>query len=277
MINTEIIDTEENRKNFLMRYLFWNTNKQNNINNVLCQLILEYQPDIIGLAEYEDDVQLLLALLKESGRTYYHIPPMGARIFVISRFPNTIVEHGREDTHYVVKGFPYNEGMHKVVFVHLPSKREDEGGRRAAVLRKVRDAIDPSEKVVIMGDFNMNPFEKAMTSVLEMNAVSSAEIAQKRTRTYVDEKFPFFYNPMWNFLGDYKKPLGTYYYSTNQEESIYWNMFDQIIVSSELINDVNVENIRIIDSVGTCMLGEKGKPKISDHYPLYCELGGKLR
>ena len=54
-------------------------------------------------------------------------------------------------------------------------------------------------------------------------------------------------------------------------------MFDQIIVSSELINDVNVENIRIIDSVGTCMLGEKGKPKISDHYPLYCELGGKLR
>lgn len=258
-----------------MKYLFWNTNKQKQINKILYKLILEYKPDIIGLAEYEDEIELLLKRLINSGAKYYSIPPMGARVHVISRFPNTIVEHGQEDTHYVIKGFPYNEGMHKVVFVHLPSKREDEGGRRLAVLRKVREAIDPSEKVLIMGDFNMNPFEKAMTSVLEMNAVSSAEIAQKGMRTYVGEKYPFFYNPMWNFLGDKRKPLGTYYYSANQEESLYWNVFDQIIVSVDLIKEVNIDKIKIIDSVENCLLSENGKPKVSDHYPLFCELGGK--
>lgn len=257
-----------------MKYLFWNTNKRKVINKVLCQLILEYKPDIIGLAEYEDEITVLLDMLQNSGATYYSIPPMGARIFIISKFPNTIVEHGKEDTHYVVKGFPYNEGMHKVVFVHLPSKREDEGGRRIAVLRKVREAIDPSGKVLIIGDFNMNPFDKAMTSVLEMNAVSSARIARKGTRTYVGEKYPFFYNPMWNFLGDSNEPLGTYYYPANQEESLYWNVFDQIIVSVDLVKDVNMDKIKIIDTVGTYLLGEKGLPKVSDHYPLFCELGG---
>lgn len=257
-----------------MKYLFWNTNKRKKINNILSQLILEYMPDIIGLAEYEDEIVMLLDMLQKRGAKYYSIPPMGARIFVISKFPNTIVEHGKEDTHYVIKGFPYNRGMHKVIFVHLPSKREDEGGRRKAVLRKVRDAIDPSEKVLIMGDFNMNPFEKTMTSVLGMNAVSSAKIAQKGTRTYVGEQYPFFYNPMWNFLGDSNEPLGTYYYSSNQEESLYWNIFDQIIVSVDLIKDVNTDKIKIIDAIGTELLGKKGIPKVSDHYPLFCELGG---
>lgn len=241
----------------------------------MCQLIKEYTPDIIGLAEYTDNVTELITELKKDGFFYYAFPQLGSRIVTISIFGDADIIHRVEHTHFVVKGYPYNDRKeHNVVFLHLPSKREDSGGRRMAVLRKVREAIENSDRNVIIGDFNMNPYEKAMVSVMEMNAIPTPEIAKKGSRTYVEDKYRFFYNPMWSFLGNTNKPYGSYYYTPVEEESIYWNVFDQIIVSSSLVNDVHIEDIKIIDTVRELRLNRNGKPDPSDHFPIYCELKG---
>lgn len=246
------------------------------MNRYLCQLIEEYRPDVVGLAEYVDNVNELVSELCKKGIIFYAIPPMGSRIVTLSRFKRELVRHKKEATHFVVKGYPYYDGkMHNVVFVHLPSKREDSGGRRAAALEKVREAVKGCDRNIIMGDFNMNPYELPMTSVREMNAVSDAEIARKGTRTFVEDQYPFYYNPMWNFLGDKNTPHGTHYYHPNQEESIYWNIFDQILVSSSLVDDVHIEDVKIIDAVNGAALKKRGKPDPSDHFPIYCELKRK--
>ena len=259
-----------------MKYLFWNTNKKNGVNVYLKQLLIEYSPDIVGLAEYVDDIDEVLEELRKIGIIYYYTLPLGSRIITISKFRNEIIIHREENTYFVVKGYPYNNGeIHNVVFLHLPSKREDAGGRRAAVLRKVREAVMFCDKNVIIGDFNMNPYERIMTSVIEMNAVSSGEIAKRQKRKFVEDEYRFYYNPMWNFLGDKNVPQGTHYYSTSEEESVYWNIFDQIIVSSALVDDVNIENIKIIDILDKVPLNKKGKPDPSDHFPIYCELKGE--
>ena len=39
-----------------MNYLFWNTNKNKNINTLLVDLIKSYNCEVLALAEYEDDV-----------------------------------------------------------------------------------------------------------------------------------------------------------------------------------------------------------------------------
>ncbi len=259
-----------------MRYLFWNTNRKNGINRYLRQLIKKYNPDIIGLAEYIDNENELISELKKNGMIFYGTPSMGSRIVTLSRFKNDEIKHRKEGTHFVVKGYPYNDGeLHNVVFVHLPSKREDHGGRRSVVLETIREEVKDSDRNVIIGDFNMNPYEMPMISVREMNAIPTAEIARKGTRRFVEKVYPFYYNPMWNFLGDRNVPQGTHYYSTSEEESIYWNLFDQVIVSSSFVDDVHVDDIKIIDTLDEIAFNKKGKPNPSDHFPIYCELRRK--
>ncbi len=55
-----------------MKYLFWNTNKKNGVNVYLKQLLIEYSPDIVGLAEYTDDIEEVLTELHSIGITYYY-------------------------------------------------------------------------------------------------------------------------------------------------------------------------------------------------------------
>ena len=83
---------------------------------------------------------------------------------------------------------------------------------------------------------------------------------------------------MWNFLGDEKKPIGSFYYKTPQNCAFYWNTFDQFVVNEALVNHVILEKIKFIDVVGKTVLHDKnGKPSVSDHYPLYFELKGEIK
>ena len=60
-------------------------------------------------------------------------------------------------------------------------------------------------RTVIVGDFNMNPFEPGMAGILGFQAVMDRRIAQRITRTVDRKEYSFFYNPMWSRLGDLSK------------------------------------------------------------------------
>lgn len=58
-----------------MRIVFWNTNKNENINEYISDIIVEQEIDILVLAEYESDIEELkkmLALYNIVYRTSYN-------------------------------------------------------------------------------------------------------------------------------------------------------------------------------------------------------------
>ena len=92
-------------------------------------------------------------------------------------------------------------------------------------VRKMIDSIqatDPKEKIVIMGDLNDDPKDKSVTQALGAKHVIS-ECGERDM-----------YNPWYDTL--YKVGQGTLLYDGK------WNLFDQIIVSSNLLNQDGVKD-----------------------------------
>lgn len=270
-----------------MRYLFWNTHNKN-VDSIVCELAKKYTPTILALAEYKGNTdQLVLNIQKQSNIQYKVVQPFACKIqILINAKLGDKVEHCQDHKNYTIKMLPYNsyKDEHIVAFVHLPSKMNDTREKNRFLLEKITSqinelSIEKDRKVLIFGDFNLNPYEDAMTQLTGCNAVSSRDVAWKIGRKHwveKDKQFLYYYNPMWNYLGDFNKVCGTYYYDKTTDHSRYWNTFDQFIVSPQLIRDI--EEIEIITNVGNINLTDKnGVPntKISDHYPLYFKLGGK--
>ncbi|MCK4700535.1 MAG: endonuclease, partial [Bacteroidales bacterium] len=90
----------------------------------------------------------------------------------------------------------------------------------AVTLRKVVDSIfnfEPEAKIIIMGDFNDEPTNMSLHSILQAN--NKQKNANPRE----------LYNLMYN--NHNLNNIGTYSYKGN------WNMLDQIIVSQKVISD----------------------------------------
>lgn len=145
-----------------------------------------------------------------------------------------------EDANRATRGFLVVSGTlakeHVTIIVnHLPSRgapsyaREDAG----AQLRVVKDSLqqdDPKVKLVIMGDMNDDPQDLSMAKCLgarrELNEVERGGL----------------YNPWWNVLASGQ---GTLLYKGA------WNLFDQIILSSNLLNKAekksDFSNLKLYD------------------------------
>lgn len=270
-----------------MRYLFWNTNKKD-VDEMIYNMVAEYEPTILALAEYERSIDNLAKnITVRTGKEYKVVQKFACRvqILIYEKFSDG-VKHCADHTNYTIKILPYNSfhENHIVAFVHLPSKMQDNREKNRYLLEQITCKInnlnnDRRRKALIFGDFNLNPYEDAMTYLTGCNAVSSRKVAMRisrKDRNEKDKEFLYYYNPMWNFLGDFNDINGTYYYDKTADHSRYWNTFDQFVVSPELIKDIR--DIKIIKSVGeVCLFNKRGipNPGISDHYPLYFKLGGK--
>lgn len=267
-----------------MRYLFWNTNKEKGINNYIIALVEKYQPNIFALAEYDDYLMSeLIQALKKKGLYYYEVKRISSRIWIFTSFSKKYHTHGPDAKHYTIKLFPYNQSEKQIiVFLHLPSKLYDEDGtRKRRIIHNIKEDVykyrekRKINKVVYVGDFNLNPFEDSMLTAEEFQAVSSRRIAGKRSRELDDMTYEFLYNPMWNLFGDKVLPSGTYYYSSARDRADFWNMFDQFLVSPELIDEVDIEKVEIVTDIGNVKLYKRSMiPDISDHFPIYFEIGG---
>ena len=171
-----------------------------------------------------------------------------------------------------------------VVIAHLPSKLYKDPRDQTLYAENLSDMIRKIEndrghrRTIAVGDFNMNPFEDGMMQVNAFNSVSSQRIARDNGgyRVYGGKAYPFFYNPMWNFLGDRTrfKP-GTYYYNSGRAVNFYWHMFDQVLVRPSLVDRLNFESLRIIDFDGEkSLITQNDRPdrRISDHLPITFQL-----
>ncbi|QVL31157.1 hypothetical protein KIH39_20250 [Telmatocola sphagniphila] len=167
-----------------------------------------------------------------------------------------------------------------LALVHL----KDQGNHQIHSLNhatgKIRHELKRQEdlsklfRTVVVGDFNLNPYDDGLLAANSFHGMMTAELASVGTRVISGESHRLFYNPMWSFFGDRNPgPPGTYFHSTTDEINACWHMFDQVLVSTEMVDEL--QEVRILDSDGRQTLTTKrGRPRsdtVSDHLPiLFC-------
>ena len=166
--------------------------------------------------------------------------------------------------------------------VHLNSKLDSdhEGYREILMEEIVRDIQTIEQELgtdnsIIVGDFNINPYEDSCIDARYFHGISVYEEAERKLRKVSGKEFYMFYNPMWNFLGDFNKPYGTYYNNSGGVKNPYWNIFDQVIIRPTLRNRFVDKNLKIVtETKNRYLLDSKGHPdkKISDHLPIIFEI-----
>jgi hypothetical protein len=123
----------------------------------------------------------------------------------------------------LVSGSFDGEKMH-IIVINWPSRS---GGQKSSepkrilaanVTRHIIDSIlelDPNSKIFIMGDFNDDPINRSIKTILKTKSKKEEVV------------LPYLYNPMEKM---YKDGIGSLAYQDK------WNLFDQIIITPTLLS-----------------------------------------
>ena len=277
-----------------MNILFWNASigkkckhterHKERIEALLVELIIENEADIVVLAEYELDLLRLCDLLAIAGYSYKEGRPINSKCRVKLLLKEELSYEYYKDPEYyfIVKienvfGYEFLLGG-----VHFPSKLSStaiEGCKRNAndMMREFQTLED---KVVILGDFNSNPYEEIMLGFDYFHALPYSEVVQQRnSRVSYGIERRLFYNPMWNYMNDFSNPHGTYYLDSNASIYTGYNILDQVLLSANMIDDLEDKNIKIITKVKEKMLvnslNRPDKSAYSDHLPIVFTIKGE--
>ena len=262
-----------------MKYLFWNTHKNIDINPILRDLITENCISIVVLAEYTADINDLIRLLYDSGVIMEHIPTVGCdRIHILGRIDFHIEPQLQTD--YASIQVIGRDTI--LCCVHLNSQiYSDHVSRREIVIEQIINDILKLENglnttnTIIVGDFNINPYDNSCVNARYFHGIPIYEDAMRESRNIAGKEFRMFYNPIWNFLGDFKEPYGTYYRSAADTFNPYWHIYDQVIIRPSLRSRFVDENLKIITGSANVSLLDKNKHpnhSISDHLPITFEI-----
>lgn len=227
----------------------WNEHKYNNklqkMSYAISQIGLDQSPIgavILGVSEIENR-GVLEDLVKQpaiADRSYdivhYDSPDRrgidvallyNPRYFVVSNSKSYPVTSDNDTSfrtrdQLMVSGYLFREKVH-IIVNHWPSRTGGEIASRpkrieaAQVTRSIVDSlfkVEPKAKIIIMGDMNDDPHNESTAVILN---------AKRNT----DEVAPQgLFNPMWQL---HAKGIGSLAYQGQ------WNLFDQIIISHELL------------------------------------------
>ncbi len=266
-------------------FLFWNLKKKP-LYSAVASLARRHECDVLVLAECELDPMNLLQELNPLGESTYHfVASQGCRkIEIYCRFQAKFIPSIRESHRTTIRRLELPGHLPILLAAtHFPSKRNwDEASQAAesAILSElVKDAENAAghSRTVLVGDLNMNPFDAGIVNANGMHGVMTRSIAAKEERTVQGQAYPFFYNPMWGFLGDASPgPPGTHYYPSSAHRVYFWNMFDQVLVRPGLLDRFSTRNLRILESDGSARLvtadGVPDDKVASDHLPILFSL-----
>jgi hypothetical protein len=147
-----------------------------------------------------------------------------------------------------------------------------ERGRIGADARREIDKRCGRGSLVMLGDFNANPFDAEVCGSEGLFAVRDRSEARE---DWASPLLPFgesqrpLYNPTWSLLPeDAGRPAGTHTY--DRAHMLRWRVYDQILVSPDLIERIR-EPPEILPAVaGQPLLNGNGNidKSISDHLPI---------
>lgn len=168
--------------------------------------------------------------------------------------------------------------------VHFPSKMYTSSIKQKDIAVQFKRSIDKIEtklglSSIIIGDFNMNPFELGMVHREGFHALSSLELSREKKSFYSNSYSPF-YNPSWFKLGDIEfdgnefkeRPSGSFFSKGSSDIEYYWYLFDQIILRHNLAQYFDFQEFEYLTMIGEkSLLNDDLTPndkEYSDHLPL---------
>lgn len=260
-----------------MKILFWNTHNNPNINQAICDIVLEKGIDFIALAEYAGESKNLINTLATYGISMLQYDTIGCKSIV---FFGTIknVQQGMQDSRYSVHII---NDEYILCCIHLPSKLYAKSEDRAIIIRRIiHDVVQHEEslhtkKSILMGDLNEDPYDIGCLAASNFHGLPSASDASREQREVQGECFSMFYNPMWNFFGDFNSPPGTFYHTNSNAITPFWHMFDQVLIRPCLISCFVTRSLEIVTRAGTVpLLDRNSRPdkSLSDHLPICFEI-----
>ena len=266
----------------MIRFLFWNLNKKP-LEARIASLARHHDIDVLMFAECLIPVgRMLSTLFDGTGRAYRPSPSKRESLAVYTRFPGRSVPLLSETkgNRLTVCDLVLPARPHVLLaLAHLPSKlpwgdasQGFECAEIARIIRGIEEEVGHS-RTVLVGDFNMNPFEAGLVSANGFHGVMARRVASRRSRVVQHRDYPFFYNPMWGHFGHgTDDPPGTYYYAGAEHVEYFWNTFDQVLVRPALLDNFPDDQVRILDSDGSApLVASTGRPdsaNASDHLPI---------
>lgn len=263
--------------------MFWNV-KRGSAVPYLQAACLENNVDILILAEDEGPKGYTEKTLNSLSKNIYEdLSSVGSGIkFFLRNNSGALKPISDLNNRVSIRSYTSNTGFEIIIAsAHVPSKLHASDDDQYFFARTIRSGIEQAEnklghqKSIIIGDFNMNPFEKGMTAFDGLHGVMDKYIARQGGRTFSGNYSAFFYNPMWSRLGDENVgPPGTYFYNSSGTANYYWNIFDQILIRPSLLDFYMPDSIRIITNIGNLSLIDKSRvmASVSDHLPVLLNL-----
>lgn len=185
--------------------------------------------------------------------------------------PKDLVDKNSDDSEYFTDYLNRFERMqffkvkyHKINFllipIHFPSRIYASVTKQKDISVHFKKYIEAVEKKInlpslVVGDFNMNPFEPGMLHQEGFHALPT-QLLDSRIEYYTIP-YKTFYNPTWQKFGDYEivnerfklRPGGTFYFENSNDLNYYWYIFDQVIMRKEIVQQFSFKDFKIVTGI----------------------------
>ena len=269
----------------MITVLFWNLAKNAATLPHLECLAKSHAVDVFLLAEAAPlDLNLGLTKLNALGAGVYQepaSPPPKVRVLTriaSSGFSAVFTGTARDMTIWAARSSKLPAGEVLLAVVHLPSKMGSitSGDQLSFAIQVSREIAEQEtarrhENTIVVGDFNMNPFEEGMTHVTGFHGLMTKALAERRDRDHRGNRYRRFYNPMWGLFGDQTSgPAGTYYWESSNPSNHYWSILDQVLIRPAMIDYLTGLEILDHDLVHPLAGASRipDKEHLSDHLPI---------
>lgn len=254
-----------------MNIYFWNINNSLAGFNLAKKLVQSDPACIVIVSEFWN---ITLEEPFPKGIKFLH-DDIHKRVGIIYNESNK-VNFRRSAEYYLLSSIKYNSLEILICSIHFKSKLSGDKIQKRVIddsIRKINEELNTfdSNNKIIIGDFNVEPHDESLLNVFSFNSVSTVKYRNKLHKTYMGNDYDIYYNPFYSFYGDLSDgPAGTYFYEVEAQTQA-WHIFDQALINSKLIKNLDVKNCAILTEICSVDLSlENGKPKTiySDHFPI---------
>lgn len=275
---------DKKRHRIMPNFVFWNLGRKLLAKSV-GQLARESNADVLILAETPERPNRIIDNLRQYDGDFSidNITPSRRGISLYYR--GYTISRLKDARFWTVYLMDLDEDPIIVVAVHMPAKFSrgyTETSSRLFRFQELNQEIIKTEeefetnRTIVIGDFNQNPFDEEMIHLNSLNAVMDPDIASQISCEREEQSFKYFYNPMWSIYGRTKPPFGTYFYRESEYVRYYWHVIDQVLLRPDLIPSLGNIPPKIVTEVGgKSILKSNGRPdknRFSDHLPILMEL-----
>lgn len=207
----------------MLNLLFWNLKKKS-LSESVGLLAKKKEADIVVLAEMPPRAEDILTRLRQYDSTFEVSDQILShrRVVLYHRRSATQVQYLHHAKFWTIYQLSLSDGLPLIlVAVHMPA-RSGRGyigsDNRFPLFQRLRqdilkeESISGTDRTVVIGDLNQNPFDREVVHLETLNAVMDPDIATDVSCRWHGQTYKYFYNPMWVAYGQRQAPLGTYYY-----------------------------------------------------------------